>query len=463
MPFGVRGSQRISKPKQRSNRITSRSVSASKMQMVKSPPSDRVVSISLVPPYADSSSHSIQPECAISSQTSLASPPAKKQSLYQRPATGTATKVTTRISDPSDSDNSSRVKSNRPRKVKDEHERLRVQKESDDTRSSVSSNTSTHNITALTPNDGSVRQSTQEDPNMNLIVQRLREFAWTCEQSTLEQLRNEFDALPKPDLRDCKAFMSPENLRKNRYSNIPCLDSTRVLLNILRPDAGYGYIHANRVEYPTLRNKYIITQGPMNSTILPFWEMIWQENVYCIVMLCQIIEEGKRKCAEYFGSKLEVPVNYGQFNVVLKDQKWDDTNLVTSTLELEYGQESRTITHFHCRDWHDFETPCSQTIISLLQKVRGKSTVVVHCSAGVGRSGTFVALEMCLQDLANGLTINVQQAVVSLRQYRALAVQTFEQYLSIYKAILQMGEKHGAINNKDVQRFNHMYREQVEK
>ncbi|ETN69386.1 Protein-tyrosine phosphatase [Necator americanus] len=221
---------------------------------------------------------------------SLASPPAKKQSLYQRPATGTATKVTTRISDPSDSDNSSRVKSNRPRKVKDEHERLRVQKESDDTRSSVSSNTSTHNITALTPNDGSVRQSTQEDPNMNLIVQRLREFAWTCEQSTLEQLRNEFDALPKPDLRDCKAFMSPENLRKNRYS-------------------------------------------------------------------------------------------------------------------------------------------------------------IVHCSAGVGRSGTFVALEMCLQDLANGLTINVQQAVVSLRQYRALAVQTFEQYLSIYKAILQMGEKHGAINN----------------
>ncbi|KAK5974503.1 hypothetical protein GCK32_009474, partial [Trichostrongylus colubriformis] len=75
------------------------------------------------------------------------------------------------------------------------------------------------------------------------------------------------------------------------------------------------------------------------------------------------------------------------------------------------------------------------------------------CSAGVGRSGTFMALEMCLQDLANGSPINVYQAVVSLRRCRALAVQTFEQYLSIHRAILRLGEKHGAIREADVARF----------
>ncbi|PIO76148.1 Protein-tyrosine phosphatase [Teladorsagia circumcincta] len=71
--------------------------------------------------------------------------------------------------------------------------------------------------------------------------------------------------------------------------------------------------------------------------------------------------------------------------------------------------------------------------------------IMVHCSAGVGRSGTFMALEMCLQDLANGLPINVNQVIVCLRRCRALAVQTFEQYLAIHRAILSVGEKHGVI------------------
>ncbi|KIH44537.1 Protein-tyrosine phosphatase [Ancylostoma duodenale] len=123
-----------------------------------------------------------------------------------------------------------------------------------------------------------------------------------CEQTTLDQLRNEFSTLPQPDMRDCQACQAPENQKKNRYSNIPCLDSSRILLNILRPDSGYGYIHANRIEHPTFRNKYIITQGPLPSTIASFWEMIWQENVSGVVMLCQTVEDGRRKCAEYFST-----------------------------------------------------------------------------------------------------------------------------------------------------------------
>ncbi|PIO76147.1 Protein-tyrosine phosphatase [Teladorsagia circumcincta] len=129
-----------------------------------------------------------------------------------------------------------------------------------------------------------------------------------CDQSTVEQLLNDFNTLPQPDMNACRACLEPQNIKKNRYSNIPCLDTSRVLLTFRRPEVGYGYIHANRIEYPTLRSKYIITQGPLPNTVNAFWQMIWQENVYSIVMLCQPIEQGKRKSAEYFSPY--VSVNY---------------------------------------------------------------------------------------------------------------------------------------------------------
>ncbi|VDM61130.1 unnamed protein product [Angiostrongylus costaricensis] len=249
-----------------------------------------------------------------------------------------------------------------------------------------------------------------------------------CDNLSAQQFQREFERLPEPDMRMCKTWLEPQNLRKNRYNNIPCIDSTRVLITFCRQEVGAGYIHANRIEYPTLRNKYIVTQGPLPETVNTFWQMIWQENVVCIVMLCKTIEDGKRKCAEYFSPNFNVLTKYGQLNVVLKNRKWED-EVITSMLEVNYLHESRTITHHQWENWSDF-------------KVQN----VVHCSAGVGRSGTFMALEMCLQDLANGIPVNVFQVVVHLRKYRALAVQTFDQYLSIYRTILQMGEKHGTIN-----------------
>ncbi|KAE9419690.1 hypothetical protein Angca_005013 [Angiostrongylus cantonensis] len=294
----------------------------------------------------------------------------------------------------------------------------------------------------------------------DMVVQRLREFAWMCDNLSAQQFQREFERLPEPDMRICKAWLEPHNLRKNRYNNVPCIDSTRILITFCRKEAGAGYIHANRIEYPTLRNKYIVTQGPLPETVNTFWEMIWQENVACIVMLCRTIEDGKRKCAEYFSSNFNVLTRYGQLNVVLKNRKWEG-EIITSLLEVNYLQESRTITHHQWENWSDFKAPGDNILVGLLQKVRGRSTVVVHCSAGIGRSGTFMALEMCLQDLANGISVNVFQVVVHLRKYRALAVQTFDQYLSIYRTILQMGEKHGTISKAEVQRFYRIYEQHI--
>uniref|UniRef100_A0A7I4XUA1 Protein-tyrosine phosphatase n=1 Tax=Haemonchus contortus TaxID=6289 RepID=A0A7I4XUA1_HAECO len=283
------------------------------------------------------------------------------------------------------------------------------------------------------------------------VIQRLREFAWKCDQSTTEILLNEFNELPKPDMTRCKACQEPHNVKKNRYRNVPCIDSSRVLLT-LQSGNGCDYIHANRIDYPTLGSKYIITQGPLASTVSSFWQMVWQEDIYCIVMLCKAIEKGKRKSAEYFSPISDMTISHGPLGVKLKEREWEGP-IIVSTLELEYSQESRQIKHYQWRHWSDWTAPTESTLLALLKKVRGHSAVVVHCSAGVGRSGTFMALEMCLQDLANGLPINVNQTVVSLRHCRALAVQTFDQYLSIHRAILSVGEKHGVIRKADVAQF----------
>ncbi|KAK6023386.1 Protein-tyrosine phosphatase [Ostertagia ostertagi] len=213
----------------------------------------------------------------------------------------------------------------------------------------------------------SAQSAVEIDQKTSVVIQRLREFAWLCDQSTAEQLLNDFNTLPQPDMNACKACCEPQNLKKNRYSNIPCIDTSRVLLNFRRPEVGYGYIHANRIEYPTLRSKYIITQGPLPNTVNAFWQMIWQENVRSIVMLCQPIEQGKRKSAEYFSPICDMTLSYDQLNVVLKERKWEDS-LIISTLEIEYLQESRQITHYHWRDWKDW-TVGFATIANMSERV----------------------------------------------------------------------------------------------
>ncbi|WKX89535.1 hypothetical protein Q1695_008862 [Nippostrongylus brasiliensis] len=300
-----------------------------------------------------------------------------------------------------------------------------------------------------------------QSPHQDLIIQRLKEFASSCNNMTTAQLRHEFGTLPTPNLTACKAGLDPQNARKNRYKNIPCLDSTRVLLTFLSQEDHTKYIHANRIDYPTLKNGFIITQGPLFATVKDFWRMVWQENVYYVVMLCRVLEEGKRRSAECFEPTIEHSTLYGPIKVTLKKTKWEGP-IKFSQLELEYLHESRQINHYQWQDWVDSTAPTSGTLVELLKKVRGKSTVVVHCSAGIGRSGTFVAVEMCLQDLANALPIDVYKVVSALRRCRALAVQSFEQYLAIYRAILNIGEKHGAITRSEVAHFDEIYQSECE-
>ncbi|KAK5984100.1 hypothetical protein GCK32_004302, partial [Trichostrongylus colubriformis] len=152
------------------------------------------------------------------------------------------------------------------------------------------------------------------------ITACLKAFASMCETLTPDMLRQQFYSLPQPDPKECVVSGDPSNYYKNRYRNVPCLDSTRILLEFLFFEDGVGYIHANRVTYPLLRNEFILTQGPLPRTVPEFWRMIWQEKVETIIMLCKTIENGKRKCAEYFSNHPNTPLTCvnGQLTVYLR-------------------------------------------------------------------------------------------------------------------------------------------------
>ncbi|VDL73201.1 unnamed protein product [Nippostrongylus brasiliensis] len=118
----------------------------------------------------------------------------------------------------------------------------------------------------------------------------------------------------------------------------------------------------------------IMKDGPLFATVKDFWRMVWQENVYYVVMLCRVLEEGKRRSAECFEPTIEHSTLYGPIKVTLKKTKWEGP-IKFSQLELEYLHESRQINHYQWQDWVDSTAPTSGTLVELLKKVRGKSTV----------------------------------------------------------------------------------------
>ncbi|KJH53569.1 Protein-tyrosine phosphatase [Dictyocaulus viviparus] len=242
--------------------------------------------------------------------------------------------------------------------------------------------------------DSSLRTARSLNVYESNIAICLKAFASKCESLTVEMLRKQFYSLPQPNPKEYVVFGDPSNACKNRYSNIPCLDSSRILLEFLLFESGGGYIHANRVTYPLLRNEFIITQSR--------------------------IQEG---------------------------------DVFVSSIELRYLANRRTVIHYHWTGWPDCTDRERSDDVFHAETSTRKQNTFVHCSAGVGRSGTIVALEMCLMTIANTLPIDIHAIVCSLRQFRAMAVQTFEQYISLYKLVLLFGQQNGCINSEDVESF----------
>ncbi|EEB19614.1 tyrosine-protein phosphatase non-receptor type, putative [Pediculus humanus corporis] len=241
----------------------------------------------------------------------------------------------------------------------------------------------------------------------------------------------------------------PKNKYLNRYRDVYPYDHSRIVLSKNSID----YINANLVVVEGANRKYILTQGPLPQTTSHFWLMIWEQNCQAIVMLNRIMEKNVVKCHQYWPqsdstgeekSLILDDVNLKVINVSEeKDPCYITTNLILE--DLETGNQ-REVIHFHCTTWPDFGVPQSPTaFLRFLNAVRASGALeqegpaVVHCSAGIGRSGTFCLVDSCLvmiQDMKLNNVV-VKDVLMEMRKYRMGLVQTPGQLRFSYLAIIK--------------------------
>ncbi|XP_078397143.1 receptor-type tyrosine-protein phosphatase mu isoform X5 [Cetorhinus maximus] len=232
-----------------------------------------------------------------------------------------------------------------------------------------------------------------------------------------------------------------ENRMKNRYGNIIAYDHSRVRLQPLEGDSNSDYINANYVEGYHRPNHYIATQGPMQETVYDFWRMIWQENSATIVMVTNLVEVGRVKCCKYWPDDTEI---YGDIKVTLIETELLAEYVIrTFAVEKRGAHEIREIRQLHFTGWPDHGVPYHATgLLGFVRRVKtknpaGAGPIVVHCSAGAGRTGCFMVIDIMLDMAEREGVVDIYNCVRELRSRRVNMVQTEEQYVFIHDAILE--------------------------
>ncbi|XP_025765352.1 receptor-type tyrosine-protein phosphatase H isoform X2 [Oreochromis niloticus] len=241
-----------------------------------------------------------------------------------------------------------------------------------------------------------------------------------------------------------KTAILPENKAKNRFSNVLPYDWCRVKLTTSDPDGISDYINANYMPGYSSNREYIATQGPLPSTVNDFWRMIWEQRVKRIIMVTNCIEGGRTKCEQYWPADSK-PCLYGELLVTMRSEQ-QETNWTLREFNLKDRKtsEERTVKHFHFTAWPDHGVPeCTEVLIQFRGLVRqhieregGKAPTVVHCSAGVGRTGTIISLDVLLQQLEKEQAVGINAFVHKMRLNRPYMVQTESQYVFLHQCIM---------------------------
>ncbi|XP_039106487.1 tyrosine-protein phosphatase non-receptor type 13 isoform X8 [Hyaena hyaena] len=274
-------------------------------------------------------------------------------------------------------------------------------------------------------------------------------YTGTRLKSVIRMLRGLLDqGIPSKELENlqelkpldqCLIGQTKENRRKNRYKNILPYDTTRVPLG----DDG-GYINASFIKIPVGKEEfvYIACQGPLPTTVGDFWQMIWEQKSTVIAMMTQEVEGEKIKCQRYWPNIL------GKTTMVsdrlrlglVRMQQLKGFVVRAMTLEDIQTGETRHISHLNFTAWPDHDTPSQPddllTFISYMRQVHRSGPIITHCSAGIGRSGTLICIDVVLGLISQDLDFDISDLVRCMRLQRHGMVQTEDQYIFCYQVIL---------------------------
>uniref|UniRef100_A0A8C3C3H3 Receptor-type tyrosine-protein phosphatase eta n=1 Tax=Cairina moschata TaxID=8855 RepID=A0A8C3C3H3_CAIMO len=236
----------------------------------------------------------------------------------------------------------------------------------------------------------------------------------------------------------------PENRGKNRYNNVLPYDISRVKLSDLNSATG-DYINANYMPGYISKKAFIAAQGPLSNTTEDFWRMIWEKNIYCIVMLTKCVEQARTKCEQYWPDKQSK--TYGDIAVtVVLETVLPEWTIRDFNVENVNTRESHIVRQFHFTSWPDHGVPeTTDLLINFRHHVHEYSSqnpidspILVHCSAGVGRTGTFIAIDRLIQQIEMENTVDVYGVVYDLRMHRPLMVQTEDQYVFLNQCVMDI-------------------------
>ncbi|CAF3879471.1 unnamed protein product [Rotaria sp. Silwood2] len=282
--------------------------------------------------------------------------------------------------------------------------------------------------------------------NNNLLQNpiKLNELrTWLISKPFPEQrIRDEYEKLPTESLHPKTFAFRPENKLKNRFNAIEPYDHSRVVLKPLPNDPSSDYINASYIDGYRANKLYVAAQAPTDTTLYDFIRMIWQLRIQSIIMVTRLFEDGKHKCIQYWPDEGEKRVNDFKIRIDNEEKYADYTIrklIIYNQLE---PSDVLQVKQYHFLSWpdHGCLSLCTP-VLDFRQRFRAdykpSNPILVHCSAGVGRSGTFIALDALLDRAKHQDTIDILEFTHRMRQNRVYMIQTADQYVFLYRTLIE--------------------------
>ncbi|CAI8058578.1 Receptor-type tyrosine-protein phosphatase alpha [Geodia barretti] len=273
------------------------------------------------------------------------------------------------------------------------------------------------------------------------------DYVARCHSNRQNKFKDQFALMQEYDTDFPKTVGTSHGIKKlNRFNNITVYDHNRVVLRSIdgHSDCQRDFINASFIDGYKRRQKYIATQGPLPKTVVDFWRMVWQERSQTIVMLANLVEANSVKCHKYWPET--GTLSFGPFNVTITGQQIlaDYTTREFSVQLAESSEPALSVTQFHFTAWPDHGVPDYATsLLAFHKKVKkhhkeAMGPITVHCSAGVGRTGTLITIDCVLEQLQGEKVVDIAGVIIHLRTQRMKMVQSLDQYVFIHDAILEV-------------------------